>query len=86
MIEQAITDTGANVLFGVLVIGIFAVAMAALMFAGLLLRGVWRSRVLTRAREKFAAYTWRDAIVAAESHALAGARNKSRALRSLDTD
>jgi hypothetical protein len=60
-IEQAITDTAANIFFGMIVLGIFAVAMAALMFAGLLLRGAWRW---------LARRTWGDAIVAAEKRAL----------------
>lgn len=41
MLQQIVTEAGANVLFGMIVIGIFAVLLVLVMFAALAVRALW---------------------------------------------
>lgn len=51
---DAMENTGADFLVGLLVFFMLADAVALVLFAGLAVRAAWRSRVLTRARAKLA--------------------------------
>ena len=54
-------NAAAYVLFVILVLGIYAIALLSVLFAGLLVRAIWRW--LTR-------HTWSDVIVSTERKAL----------------
>jgi hypothetical protein len=61
VIEQAIDNAWAFVLFSVVVLGLYAFALLILLFVGLLLRHAWRW---------LASANWRDVVVSVERKAL----------------
>jgi hypothetical protein len=63
LLQTTIESTGATVVFGLLLLFLFASVICVVMFTMLLVRAVWRW--LTR-------HTWNDVIVSTERKALRG--------------